>query len=84
MPSACALGIFSGIIIYLSRLSHSAECSKRIFTKGVATKNCIYALQALLHKASSLKVGALGSPRKLHLFAKASPFDRLPRSGEVA
>ena len=26
--------------------------------------------------ASSPKVGALGSPRKLHLFAKASPFGR--------
>ena len=25
---------------------------------------------------SALKVGALGSPRKLHLFAKASPFGR--------
>ena len=25
---------------------------------------------------SFLKVGALGSPRKLHLFAKASPFGR--------
>ena len=26
--------------------------------------------------ASSPKVGALGSPRKVHLFAKASPFGR--------
>ena len=33
---------------------------------------------------SFLEVGALGSPRRLHLFAKASPFDRLPRPGEVA
>ena len=33
---------------------------------------------------SFLKVGALGSPRRLHLFAKASPFDRLPRPGEAA
>ena len=32
--------------------------------------------------ASSPKVGALGSPRKLHLFAKASPFEeRLPPAG---
>ena len=30
---------------------------------------------------SFLKVGALGSPRRLHLFAKASPFDRLPPAG---
>ena len=33
-------------------------------------------LQASLRDASSPKVGALGSPRKLHLFAKASPFGR--------
>ena len=33
-------------------------------------------------RASSPKVGALGSPRKLHLFAKASPFEeRLPPAG---
>ena len=87
MPPACALGIVSGIIIYLSRLSHSAECSKRIFTKEVAAKNCIYALQRWRRAsspsqskpdgfASSPKVGAFGSPRELHLFAKASPFGR--------
>ena len=36
--------------------------------------------------ASSPKVGALGSPRKLHLFAKASPFEeRLPpRRGKMS
>ena len=32
--------------------------------------------QSSLRDASSPKVGALGSPRKLHLFAKASPFGR--------
>ena len=33
-------------------------------------------------RASSPKVGALGSPRKLHLFAKVSPFEeRLPPAG---
>jgi len=37
-----------------------------------------------LRDARFLKVGARGSPRKLYLFAKASPFDRLPRPGEVA
>ena len=34
--------------------------------------------QSLLRKSSSPKGRALGSPRELHLFAKASPFDRLP------
>ena len=29
-----ALRIFSGKNIFISRLSHSAECSKRIFTRG--------------------------------------------------
>ena len=32
--------------------------------------------------ASSPKVGALGSPRKLHLFAKASPFGRGVTAGD--
>ena len=31
---------------------------------------------------SFLKVGALGSPRKLHLFAKASPFGRGGTEGD--
>ncbi len=31
MASACALAIFSGIIIFISRLSRSAERSKRYF-----------------------------------------------------
>ena len=31
MAAACALAIFSGIVILISRLSHSAECSKRYF-----------------------------------------------------
>ena len=33
---------------------------------------------------SFLKVGAFGSPCKVYHYAKASPFDRLPRPGEVA
>ncbi len=38
--------------------------------------------QSSLRDASSPKVGALGSPRKVHLFAKASPFEeRLPPAG---
>ena len=41
MPSAYALGIFSGIIILILRLSRSAERDKRVFTSGVAEVNCI-------------------------------------------
>ena len=38
--------------------------------------------QSSLRDASFPKVGALGSPRKVHLFAKASPFEeRLPPAG---
>ena len=45
MASACALAIFSGRIIFISRLSRSAERSKRIFTGGVATVSGIYRKQ---------------------------------------
>ena len=38
--------------------------------------------QSSLRDASSPKVGALGSPRKLHLFAKASPFGRGVTAGD--
>ena len=41
MASACALAIFSGKIIFISRLSRSAERSKRIFTGGVVEGNGI-------------------------------------------
>ena len=42
--------------------------------------------QSSLRDASSPRVGALGSPRRLHLFAKASPFEeRLPpRRGKMS
>ena len=39
MRAACALRIFSGRIIFISRLSRSAERSKRIFTGGVVEEN---------------------------------------------
>ena len=38
--------------------------------------------QSSLRDASSPKVGALGSPRKVHLFAKASPFGRGVTAGD--
>ena len=41
MRAACALRIFSGRIIFISRLSRSAERSKRIFTGGVVKANGI-------------------------------------------
>ena len=39
MASACALAMFSGKNIFISRLSRSAERSKRIFTEGVVKGN---------------------------------------------
>ncbi len=39
MASACALAMNSGRIIYISRLSRSAERSKRIFTGKAAKGN---------------------------------------------
>ena len=41
MRAACALRIFSGRIIFISRSSRSAERSKRIFTGGVVKANGI-------------------------------------------
>ena len=38
--------------------------------------------QSSLCDASSPKVGALGSPHKVHLFAKASPFGRGVTAGD--
>ena len=38
--------------------------------------------QSSLRDASSPKVGALGSPHKVHLFAKASPFGRGVTAGD--
>ena len=80
MASACALAIFSGKIIFISRLSRSAERSKRIFTGGVVAANGIcsaaFCESAALREsrlalsvkscgfASSPKVGALGMAGK--------------------
>lgn len=49
MASACALAIFSGKIIFISRLSRPAGRSKRIFTSGVAEENSICSLKALFY-----------------------------------
>ena len=49
MASAYALAIFSGKIIFISRLSRPAGRSKRIFTSGVAEENSICSLKALLY-----------------------------------
>lgn len=44
MASACALAIIRGITVFISRLSHSAECDKRFFTRKVVEINgiCLY------------------------------------------
>ena len=49
MASAYALAIFSGKIIFISRLSRPAGRSKRIFTSGVAEENSICSLEALFY-----------------------------------
>ena len=49
MASAYALAIFSGKIIFISRLSRPAGRSKRIFTSGVAEENSIRSLEALFY-----------------------------------
>ena len=52
--------------------------------KGLLHTGSVLALSVKACRLCQLpKVGALGSPRKLHLFAKASPFEeRLPPAGE--
>ena len=47
-----------------------------LFTGGVVKVNGLALSVKSYGFASSPKVGALGSPRKVHLFAKASPFGR--------
>ena len=54
MASACALAIFSGKIIFISRLSRSAERSKRIFTGGVVEGNGIASFSGLALSVISL------------------------------
>ena len=50
-------------------------CTESVFVATAYALACSPS-QSSLRDASSPKVGALGSPRKLHLFAKASPFGR--------
>ena len=49
MASAYALAIFSGKIIFISRLWRPAGPDKRIFTSGVAEENSICSLKALFY-----------------------------------
>ena len=56
MRAACALRIFSGRIIFISRLSRSAERSKRIFTGGVVAANGI--CSAAFCESAALRAGA--------------------------
>jgi hypothetical protein len=53
-----------------------------LFTGGVVKVNGLALSVKSYGFASSPKVGALGSPRKVHLFAKASPFGRGVTAGD--
>ena len=60
MASACALAINSGRIIYISRLSHSAECSKRYFHgKGRRGKQVALPATPLFPKETGVADAAL-------------------------
>ena len=50
-------------------------CTESVFVATAYALACSPS-QSSLRDASSPKVGALGSPRDVHLFAKASPFGR--------
>ena len=63
MASACALAIFSGKIIFISRLSRSAERSKRIFTGGVVEANGI--CSAAFCESAALRLASSPSPSLL-------------------
>ena len=82
MRAAFALRIFSGKIIYISRLSRSAERSKRIFTGGVVAGNgrcsAAFCESAALRRTNSLSQSLtaltapsgrepLAKPRTLHV-----------------
>ena len=56
MRAAFALRMISGKIIFISRLSRSAERSKRIFTGGVVAANGI--CSAAFCESVALRVGA--------------------------
>ena len=61
MRAAFALRMISGKIIFISRLSRSAERSKRIFTGGVVTVNGICC--AAFCESAALRAGARSPER---------------------
>ena len=67
--STAEMKLFHEKLSQLHKLQEWGEKGNRI--RAAASPS-----QSSLRDASSPKVGALGSPRKLHLFAKASPFGR--------
>ena len=86
-----ALGIFSGRIIFISRLSRSAERSKRIFTGGVVTASgiCCAAFSESAALRGRTLSGSLRSPAppKGEPLAVHADFIFLPRAlplGELA
>ena len=76
MRAAFALRMISGKIIFISRLSRSAERSKRIFTGGVVEENGI--CSAAFCESAALRE-SFWSNRKVYGRAR-SPLGELSRS----
>jgi hypothetical protein len=82
-----ALGIFSEKMIFICETGRSADLPVSLFSRIGAQRGTggffihILALSVTFGD-SSPKGRALGSPHRLHLFANASPFDRLSPAGE--
>ena len=70
MRAAFALRIFSGKIIFISRLSRSAERDKRIFTGGNSLSQSLTALPAPSGREPLAKPEALQLSRELSRYAK--------------
>ena len=70
MRAAFALRIFSGKIIFISRLSRSAERDKRIFTGGNSLSQSLTALPAPSGREPLAKPETLPFDRKLYRYAK--------------
>ena len=78
-----ALRIFSGKIIFISRLSRPAGRSKRIFTGGNSLSQSLTALPAPSWREPLAKPEALRLSRKLYRNAKGPILeDDFPRPGE--
>ena len=72
MASAFALAIFSGIGFLFGIQKSLRAFLNPLFTSRVVTESGL--ALSVTYGDTSPKVGAFGSPRKVHLSAKASPF----------